>query len=99
MDDLPILPNFPAIQYAELLCRCITISCMYTITASRNISDWWLAYWISHSHKPHLYTNNNSSNFNFTNFTAYTAAGDNLAFYLGIYGGLAAANSVRRVLG
>ena len=95
MDDFTKLSPYTVCRAAVQVYNNIT----YTITASRNISDWWLAYWISHSHKPYLYINNNSSNFNFTNFTAYTAAGDNLAFYLGIYGGLAAANSVRRVLG
>ena len=77
---------------------------MYTI-ASRNIADWWLAYWISHTHKPlHFDDNNNQSSVavfpelqNGSNDTNLTAAGDNLAFYLGIYGGLAAANSVRNV--
>ena len=85
--------------------------CLY-ITASRNISDWWLAYWISHTHKP-LHFNNNTDNYSsvalflqgefpelqneskIINITTLTAASDNLAFYLGIYGGLAAANSVR----
>ena len=23
---------------------------MFALSASRNVSDWWLAYWISHSH-------------------------------------------------
>lgn len=70
------------------------MSCTYII-ASRNIADWWLAYWISHTHKP-----NNSSVTLFTqgefpNHTTHSVASDNLAFYLGIYGGLATANSVR----
>ena len=88
-------------------------TCTYII-ASRNIADWWLAYWISHSHKPYLYFDNNDNHSsvalflegelpapqnenNDTHFTNLTAAGDNLAFYLGIYGGLATANSVRYI--
>ena len=83
--------------------------CMYLYTiASRNIADWWLAYWISHTHKPLQFDDNSSvallpqDNFiglqDTTNYTTLIAASDNLAFYLGIYGGLATANSVRHHL-
>lgn len=90
------------------------IKLVYTI-ASRNISDWWLAYWISHTHKPYLHFDDNGnhssvtyvpkgefpelqSGSNNTQMTNLTAAGDNLAFYLGIYGGLATANSVSQCM-
>ena len=75
--------------------------------ASRNISDWWLAYWISHTHKDlHVYNNlswvTDQGDFPYINTIGgshplinITSAEDNVAFYLGIYGGLAAANSVR----
>ena len=83
--------------------------------ASRNIADWWLAYWISHTHKPYLHFDNNDNHSsvvlfpeaefpdlqngsNSTHLTNLTAAGDNLAFYLGIYGGLATANSVSKCM-
>jgi ATP-binding cassette subfamily C (CFTR/MRP) protein 10 len=44
--------------------------------ASRNVSDWWLSYWISETRD------------NISNTTR------DLRFYLGIYGGLAGANTV-----
>lgn len=49
--------------------------------ASRNINDWWLAYWITHDSNQNNTSTENSS--------------EHLAFYLGVYGGLALANSVR----
>ena len=95
------------------VCMHMTVIILY-ITASRNISDWWLAYWISHTHKK-LHVHNNLSwvttpppaqqDFLYTDTIGdsyplinITSADDNLAFYLGIYAGLAAANSVRYVL-
>lgn len=98
----------------------------FYVVASRNISDWWLAYWISHTQRD-LPLGSNISAFNITpsetlnphyeNIYFHSAdsllvtgvfgdentsipelplssASDNLAFYLGIYGGLAVANSV-----
>lgn len=97
----------------------------FPLAASKNVSDWWLAYWISHSHShPGTLLNTTSSTFFVTHsqlstplLGAYSPtddvplvlessgnsstpvvlkeASDNLKFYLGIYGGLAAANSVR----
>lgn len=78
----------------------VYISILCCIIASRNVSDWWLSYWISHSQSG---PPSNISSFNINNSTTVpttvamtntTAASDNLAFYLGIYGGLAGANSV-----
>ena len=73
--------------------------------ASRNISDWWLAYWISHNHKS---SSSNNSSFDFHHMTSYHSSQpdsslddlhlqlkkDSLTFYLVVYGGIAAANSV-----
>ena len=90
------------------------------IPASKNVSDWWLAYWISHSHdhpgvllnttSPHstLHTTTPLTDYGSSNAallydglgsgdhntTVLREAGDNLQFYLGVYGGLAVANSV-----
>ena len=77
-------------------------------SASRNVSDWWLAYWISHTRT----TNSTANHVNST--TAYqwnhvvprvlTAdqlgmhvhiVKDTVTFYLVVYGGLAVANTVR----
>ena len=85
-------------------------------TASKNVSDWWLAYWISHSHShpgtllnttiPHSTPNTlhstpldytellDSSGSGSGEYAVLREASDNLRFYLGVYGGLAAANSV-----
>ncbi|BFZ12259.1 hypothetical protein BsWGS_15298 [Bradybaena similaris] len=73
---------------------------MFFMQASRNTSDWWLSYWVSHS--------NNKSQNGSTEVHSFvdpwqgqswpiknlTPAEDNLQFYLGIYGGLAGANSI-----
>lgn len=75
----------------------------YSLSASKNINDWWLAYWISHSNKHPGALLNTTTSYSTTlvgsgydggNQTALRGASDNLAFFLGIYGGLAAANSV-----
>lgn len=69
--------------------------------ASRNISDWWLAYWISHDKQ--------SSSTNHTSSSGHMFFGDSrdlnamhlnvkkgsLSFYLVVYGGIAFANTVR----
>ena len=94
-------------------------------SASKNVSDWWLAYWISHSydHPGSLlntttdslslltdssFSTSSSSSYMYDgvllvgsgsgsaeNSTVLREASDSLQFYLGVYGGLAAANSVR----
>ena len=68
------------------------LSVYHVTIASRNISDWWLSYWISHSQGGH--PSNTTPPLNSSTMANITAASDNLAFYLGIYGGLAGANSV-----
>ena len=92
-----------------------------SLSASKNVSDWWLAYWISHSHDHPgtnlTHTSPPPSPTHTLSLTAATVDGggrvwgglasgalvnetvlkeaqDNLEFYLAIYGGLAAANSV-----
>ena len=76
-------------------------------TASRNINDWWLAYWISNSHTHPGTLLNTTTTITMYHHTLSTnqsqavlrEASDNLAFYLGIYGGLATANSVSDACG
>ena len=54
----------------DILCFCtsysVTLSafslCLNTIAASRNINDWWLSYWISH-------TKTDGVNSTYSNFT------------------------------
>ena len=97
------------------------VSSSLSLSASKNVSDWWLAYWISHSHD-HPGTNlthtspppspthtlsltaatvdsggrvwGGLASGALVNETVLKEAQDNLVFYLAIYGGLAAANSV-----
>lgn len=82
---------------------------LFLMQASRNANDWWLSYWVSHSHYPsdtiessHISHSNlseisnrwfqpDNNNLPLTNITD---GHDNMNFYLGIYGGLAAINSV-----
>ena len=73
----------------RMLCTiCASYLCQI-ISASRNINDWWLSYWITQS-------NTTTSNSTVSVFAAQhsNSSSDDLRFYLGIYGGLAAANSV-----
>ena len=78
----------------------LSLSFPLSLIASRNVSDWWLAYWVSHAHHPsHFnisYYNTSDSDTVVTSlpFLPITSASDSLTYYLGIYGGLAAANSV-----
>ncbi|CAG5133932.1 unnamed protein product [Candidula unifasciata] len=73
---------------------------MFFMQASRNTSDWWLSYWVSHSNSG---SQNGSADVN--SFLSsgqrdslplahLTPAEDNLRFYLGIYGSLAGVNSI-----
>ncbi len=74
------------------------------IVASRNVADWWLSYWITHSQDgyPHNITipssvtlsNSHYSSVSDSPFINIVSGSDNLYYYLGIYGGLALANSV-----
>ncbi|CAB3994460.1 multidrug resistance-associated 7-like [Paramuricea clavata] len=91
---------------------CLTFSIflsLFLMQASRNISDWWLAYWISHDkHSPS--TNHTSSSDHVSLFSpsrgtsavepddlhtmhVYVKKGS-LTFYLVVYGGIAFANTV-----
>ncbi len=89
-------------------------NCPSLSLASRNINDWWLAYWISHTHSgetsnvtafnatpsfylpssPSSYFDPESDSGSTMPLLPLTSSSDNLVFYLGVYGGLAAANSV-----
>ncbi|ESO85415.1 hypothetical protein LOTGIDRAFT_183817 [Lottia gigantea] len=89
------------------LAPCILIA-LFLMQASRNINDWWLSYWVTHSHTS-TNNNHNTSNlysfvpellhFNHNNTSSIpdlniTQATDNVKFYLMIYGCLAGANSI-----
>ena len=82
---------------------------MFSLSASRNVSDWWLAYWISHSRvsnstaRQHV---NLTTSYQWHHVMAPVLDADQLGmrvhivkdtvtFYLVVYGGLAVANSVR----
>ncbi|XP_053408287.1 ATP-binding cassette sub-family C member 10-like [Mercenaria mercenaria] len=84
------------------------LTALFFMQASRNINDWWLSYWVSHSEKPgQLVSNHSKSAFlmyedHFENQHSYisssvhnmTTARDNIMYYLTIYGCLAGANSI-----
>ena len=62
------------------------------LLASRNINDWWLSYWITKTHNGTM-----SSSYSISNdelVSSDQSSHDHLGFYLGIYGGLAGANTV-----
>ncbi|XP_071962252.1 ATP-binding cassette sub-family C member 10-like [Antedon mediterranea] len=106
-------------SYWRAVGHLLAISTFIALTlmqASRNINDWWLAYWVTHSTDEEvlgayqrfnavlLPSASNSSNIpsNLTQATMLpanlTTASDNLKFYLGIYSGLAAGNSIFTLL-
>ena len=75
---------------------------MFSLSASRNVSDWWLAYWISHTARQHV-NSTTSSHLNHVMALVLNAdqlgmrvhiVKDTVTFYLVIYGGLAVANTV-----
>ncbi|XP_011404304.1 PREDICTED: multidrug resistance-associated protein 7-like isoform X1 [Amphimedon queenslandica] len=67
---------------------------LFLMQASRNVSDWWLSFWISHTRKDERH--------NLTSLLESAPISTNsqphLSFYLGIYGGLAAANTLFTLL-
>ena len=69
------------------LCELLTL----ILLASRNISDWWLSYWVT---KTHNGTMSSSYSINDDELGSDQSPHDHLGFYLGIYGGLAGANTV-----
>lgn len=92
------------VRYIEFLQRNAII---VFLLASRNVSDWWLAYWISHSRV----TNSTAAHVNSTtkydlNHVISSALNpvqsglqvhivkNTVTFYLVVYGGLAVANTV-----
>ena len=75
--------------HTEYTCTHITKLC---VIGSRNASDWWLSYWITHGNDS---TSSNNSAFTMElNSNDPSNSSDDLRFYLGIYGGLAASNTV-----
>lgn len=86
--------------------HCLAISILLSLLlmqASRNVGDWWLAYWISHSrtgnhvnstaafHSHHVIQGGLTAD----NFGVHVhIIKDSVTFYLVVYGGLAAANTI-----
>ncbi|RUS92073.1 hypothetical protein EGW08_000097 [Elysia chlorotica] len=72
---------------------------LFFMQASRNLSDWWLSYWVSHTIKKIIPNETaitsifTSEHFRFSP-TNSTSSDENLRFYLGVYGGLAGANAL-----
>lgn len=81
---------------------------LFSLSASRNVSDWWLAYWISHSHvsnsTAHQHVNLTRSSEWYQVIAPVLNADqlgmhvhivkDTVTFYLVVYGGLAVSNTV-----
>ena len=75
--------------------------------ASRNISDWWLSYWISHDKESKSAPHNNTSfgfpllrsmsgdESSYYRYNELHIKKNTLSFYLVVYGGIGVANSVR----
>lgn len=113
-----LIPLFVTFSNCIFLCFCFVSSFFRYINlqrnaiiffplASRNVSDWWLAYWISHSRV----TNSTADHLNSTtkydlNHVILSALNhvqsglrvhivkNTVTFYLLVYGGLAVANTV-----
>ncbi|VDI80258.1 ATP-binding cassette, subfamily C (CFTR/MRP), member 10 [Mytilus galloprovincialis] len=74
----------------------LVLIALFLMQASRNINDWWLSYWVTHSHSQdspvdEVYSGFGSLHEGWKNLTQ---AEDNLHFYLTVYGCLAAGNSL-----
>ncbi|XP_041353425.1 ATP-binding cassette sub-family C member 10-like [Gigantopelta aegis] len=79
---------------------------LFFMQASRNINDWWLSYWISHSHHGNSTNTTYNQDFIFTfpsiqtphGMTAISSSNttedSDISFYLTVYGCLAGANSL-----
>ncbi|XP_022081531.1 multidrug resistance-associated protein 7-like [Acanthaster planci] len=82
---------------------------MFLMQASRNMTDWWLSYWVGHSHTNDTISSSYSSDttghdrsitreLSILAEVPYTrinrTSDDNLVFFLGIYGGIVGANSI-----
>lgn len=71
---------------------------LFSPSASRNIGDWWLAYWISHSRTANHLNSTMAipSGLTVDQFGLHIhIVKDTVTFYLVVYGGLAIANSVK----
>ncbi|XP_066282147.1 ATP-binding cassette sub-family C member 10-like [Branchiostoma lanceolatum] len=76
---------------------------LFLMQASKNLNDWWLSYWISHSHHndtvspthPALaVTSSQPSSMTPLLLGTSNSATDDITFYLTVYGALAGANTV-----
>lgn len=72
----------------------------FTFVASRNLSDWWLAYWISHTKTHHNITNQYSTTISAAETRNNVLGGIHIVkgtvtFYLIVYAGFAVSNTVR----
>ncbi|KAK6181779.1 hypothetical protein SNE40_009566 [Patella caerulea] len=85
----------------------VILIALFLMQASRNINDWWLSYWVSHTHSCSNTNNTTYSNSSHKVYDSYmlletigsnirniSESKDNINFYLMIYGCLAGANSI-----
>ncbi|XP_071834475.1 ATP-binding cassette sub-family C member 10-like isoform X2 [Apostichopus japonicus] len=76
----------------------IVLISLFLMQASRNISDWWLSYWVVKAHDSNsitYYIHEQLDGITPTSSGNHTQpSSKDLKFYLGVYGGIAAANSV-----
>ncbi|CAH1791548.1 unnamed protein product [Owenia fusiformis] len=90
----------------KCLAPCVLVA-LLLMQASRNVNDWWLSFWVTHSHKhPGAIVNASSLLDNSVSIVQYSTttpnssfhhlveASDNVTYYLTVYGLLAAANSI-----
>lgn len=74
--------------YASSIGAVLSLAIMLSLLlmqGSKNVTDWWLSYWISNSPSGNPSTSNSS--------TTNTSGNHNFTFYLEVYGGLAAGNT------
>ncbi|XP_069682959.1 ATP-binding cassette sub-family C member 10 [Periplaneta americana] len=75
-----------------LLAATILLS-MFLMQSSRNLTDWWLSYWVSHGGSPIPHNETNTSVFIYETFSN-TSDDSHISYYLTVYGVFAGLNSV-----
>lgn len=79
-----------------LLCVSILMS-MLLMQTSRNMTDWWLSYWVSHSAPSNTTTHNvSASSSSADSLVLYLSAsvGDNIGYYMMVYGLFVGCNTI-----
>ncbi|GFR60827.1 multidrug resistance-associated protein 7-like [Elysia marginata] len=81
----------------SFLTPCVLIA-LFFMQASRNLSDWWLSFWVSHTPKESTVNGTEIASILISEPLRLPSSNSStdkvLEFYLGIYGGLAGANAV-----